>query len=180
MANALTLTLRDGNGEEIQGAPFYEGECQVRALLQLLGQAVTAHLLQRKAVSAPAQAAAYYDRWRTTLSEAADGGAALRRSLLYSRPQADWPASTQRTLDPEITYFRTHPERLPYADFRAAGLPIGSGVTEAGGKELIKARFCRSGMRWKRPSGAPILQLRALRLAQQGDSFWSKVVRYAA
>jgi hypothetical protein len=69
---------------------------------------------------------------------------------------------------------------MQYADFRAVGLPIGSGVTEAGCKELIKARFCRSGMRWKRASGAPLLQLRAIKLSQHWDSFWSKVMRYAA
>jgi hypothetical protein len=62
----------------------------------------------------------------------------------------------------------------------AAGLPIGSGVTEAGCKELIKARFCRSGMRWNRDSGAKALQLRAIRLSDQWDSFWGKVMRYAA
>ena len=77
-------------------------------------------------------------------------------------------------------YFRAHAQRMQYADFRAAGLPIGSGVTEAGGKELIKARFCRSGMRWKRACGAPILRLRAIKLSHQWDSFWSKVMRYAA
>ena len=69
---------------------------------------------------------------------------------------------------------------MQYADFRAAHLPIGSGVTEAGCKELIKARFCRSGMRWNRPTAAPLLQLRTIRLAQHWDSFWSKVLRYAA
>jgi hypothetical protein len=45
---------------------------------------------------------------------------------------------------------------------------------------LIKARFCRSGMRWKRETGATILQLRAIRLSNQWESFWHKVMRYAA
>ena len=53
-------------------------------------------------------------------------------------------------------------------------------MTEAGCKELIKARFCRSGMRWKRETGDAILQLRAIRLSAQWDSFWAKVLRYAA
>ena len=57
---------------------------------------------------------------------------------------------------------------------------MGRGVTEAGCKELLKARFCRRGMRWKRATGAPILQLRAIRLSQHWDRFWSKVMRYAA
>ena len=126
------------------------------------------------------EAEAYYERWRTTLLEDADGVASLLRSLLYYRNQPDLSASAQRALDTELNYFRQHVELMQYADFRAAGLPIGSGVTEAGCKELIKARFCRSGMHWKRASGAPILQLRAIKLSQHWNSFWSKVMRYAA
>jgi hypothetical protein len=126
------------------------------------------------------QAEAYYERWRSALLEDADGVANLLRSLLYYRNQPHLSANAQRALDTELNYFRRHAELMQYADFRAAGLPIGSGVTEAGCKELIKARFCRSGMRWKRTSGAPILQLRAIKLSQHWDSFWSKVMRYAA
>lgn len=125
-------------------------------------------------------AEAYYARWRVTLLEEPNAVAALLRSLIYYRNRTALPPRTTRALDTELNYFRTHTAAMQYADFRAAGLPIGSGVTEAGGKELLKARFCRSGMRWKRVTGAPILQLRAIRLSQHWDSFWSKVMRYAA
>jgi hypothetical protein len=125
-------------------------------------------------------AEAYYERWRTTLRDEEEGVAQLLRSLLYYRNRAPLSASAQRALDTELNYFRQHSQLMQYADFRAAGLPIGSGVTEAGCKELIKARFCRSGMRWKRSSGAPLLQLRAIKLSQHWDSFWSKVLRYTA
>jgi hypothetical protein len=126
------------------------------------------------------QAEEYYERWRTTLRDEDGGVAQLLRSLLYYRNRAELSARTQHTLDTELNYFRQHAPLMQYADFRAAGLPIGSGVTEAGCKELIKARFCRSGMRWKRASGAPLLQLRAIKLSQHWESFWSKVLRYAA
>jgi hypothetical protein len=69
---------------------------------------------------------------------------------------------------------------MQHADYLDAGLPIGSGVTEAGCKEFIKARLCRSGMQWNRGSGANVLQLRAIRLSDQWNSFWGKVMRYAA
>jgi hypothetical protein len=126
------------------------------------------------------EAEAYYEHWRTTLRDEEGGVARLLRSFVYYRNRAALSAPAQRALDTELNYFRQHVELMQYADFRAAGLPIGSGVTEAGCKELIKARFCRSGMRWKRTSGAPILQLRAIKLSQHWDSFWSKVMRYAA
>jgi hypothetical protein len=129
---------------------------------------------------AGAKAEAYYDRWRTTLLEEPNGVAALLRSLIYYRNRAVLLPRTVRALETELNYFCTHTAEMQYADFRAAKVPIGSGVTEAGCKELIKARFCRSGMRWKRTTGAPLLQLRSIRLSQHWDSFWSKVMRYAA
>jgi len=126
------------------------------------------------------EAEEYYEHGRAVLQDGEGRVASLLRSLLYYRNRAALSARAQRALDPEVNYFRQHAELMQYADFRAAGLPIGSGVTEAGCKELIKARFCRSGMRWKRAAGAPILQLRAIKLSQHWDSFWSKLMRYAA
>ena len=127
-----------------------------------------------------ADANAYYERWRTTLLEEPNGVAALLRSLIYYRNRTGLTPRPAQAVETELNYFRTHAAQMQYADFRAARIPIGSGVTEAGCKELIKARFCRSGMRWKRPTGAPLLQLRAIRLSQHWDSFWAKVMRYAA
>lgn len=134
-----------------------------------------------EAIWSPGAAAqAYAAQWRTTLRYAEGGVASLLRSLLYYRNRRPLSPAAQQTLDTELQYFRTHAPLMHYAELRAAGLPIGSGVTEAGCKELIKARFCRSGMRWKRESGAPILQLRAIKLSHHWDSFWAKVLRYAA
>ena len=50
-------------------------------------------------------------------------------------------------LEKARTYFRNHHQQMSYAEREQANLPIGSGVTEAACKELIKARFSRSGMR---------------------------------
>src|SRR5262249_45104313 len=126
------------------------------------------------------QAEEYYERWRTMLRDEGGGVAQLLGSLLSYRNRAGLSARARCALDTELNYFRQHVELRQDADFRAAGLPIGSGVTEAGGKELVKARFCRRGMRWKRASGAPILRLRAIKFSCHWDSFWSKVLRYAA
>jgi hypothetical protein len=122
----------------------------------------------------------YYERWRTTLLEESNGVAAVLRSLIYYRNRTARAPRTARAVETELNYFRRHTAEMQYATFRAARIPIGSGVTEAGCKELIKARFGRSGMRWNRPTGAPLLQLRAIRLSQYWKSFWAKVMRYAA
>lgn len=123
---------------------------------------------------------AWFERWRTTLRDAPNGVAGVIRTLIYYRNSATLSAAAQQVIATHLHYFRQHTEHMQYADYTAAGLPIGSGVTEAACKELIKARFCRSGMRWKRATGDAILQLRAIRLSDQWDSFWAKVMRYAA
>jgi len=102
------------------------------------------------------------------------------RSLIYARNRTELSATARKELDAQLNYFRSHADKMQDADDVTAGFPIGSGVTEAGCKKLIKARFCRGGMRWNRGSGAKVLQLRATRRSGQWDSFWSKVMRYAA
>ena len=37
---------------------------------------------------------------------------------------------------------------MDYADFKALGYPIGSGVIEGAAKSIIGSRMKRSGMRW--------------------------------
>ncbi len=123
---------------------------------------------------------AWFERWKTALRDEPDGAAGVIRSLMYYRNCKGIQGRARKELDAQLNYFRAHADKMQYADYVAAGLPIGSGVTEAGCKELIKARFCRSGMRWNRDSGAKVLQLRATRLSDHWDSFWSKVMRYAA
>ena len=123
---------------------------------------------------------AWFAVWRRALRDEPQGVAGVIRTLLYYRNRRELPTAARQPLDTEINYFRTHADKMQYAAYRAAGWPIGSGVTEAACKELLKARFCRSGMRWKRETADPILQLRAIRLSAQWNSFWQKVLRYAA
>ena len=140
--------------------------------------ALAADLIFGKAPSA--EKTVWYENWRTALRDETDGVAGVIRSLIYYRNRRRFSAADARDLDTQINYFRTNVDKMQYSDYIAAGLPIGSGVTEAGCKELIKARFCRSGMRWKRETGTNILHLRAIRLSNQWESFWQKVMRYAA
>jgi len=86
---------------------------------------------------------------------------------MYYRNRTGLRGKARKELDAQLNCFRSHADKMQYADYMAAGLPIGSGVTEAGCKEQIKARFYRSGMRWNRDSGAKALQLRAIRLSDQ-------------
>jgi hypothetical protein len=58
------------------------------------------------------------------------------------------------------TYFNNHRHQMDYPGFLAEDLPIGSGVTEAACKTLVKQRLCASGMRWKNKGAGIVLSLR--------------------
>ena len=75
-----------------------------------------------------------------------------------------------------ITYFTNQHHRMDYAHYRTQNFPIGSGVTEAACKTLIKQRLCQSGMKWKNKGMTMVLGLRAL-LCTKGrwDQFWDRI-----
>jgi hypothetical protein len=78
-----------------------------------------------------------------------------------------------------ITYFRNQKQRMHYARYRAQGLPIGSGVTEAACKTLVKQRLCCSGMKWFERGARIVLSLRALVLTnERWQQFWAKINQY--
>jgi hypothetical protein len=85
----------------------------------------------------------------------------------------------QENLDAAVTYFHNHQHQMNYADYLDKGYPIGSGVTEAACKTVIKQRLCCSGMRWKEAGAAVVLSLRALVLTPtRWNQFWNKLNQY--
>jgi hypothetical protein len=79
------------------------------------------------------------------------------------------------------TYFNNHRHQMDYPGFLAEGLPIGSGVTEAACKSLVKQRRCASGMRWKTKGAKIVLSLRALtNTVGRWSQFWQKIDQFGA
>lgn len=78
-----------------------------------------------------------------------------------------------------ITYFRNHHHQMHYVEAIDSNLPIGSGITEAACKVIIKARLCCSGMKWKDKGASIVLSLRALSYTNsRWQQFWDKINRY--
>jgi hypothetical protein len=98
------------------------------------------------------------------------------RSQARVRPWAKGDEDVQRA----ITYFANQSKagRMDYASRVAANEPIGSGVTEAACKVLVKQRLCGSGMKWKEPGAAAVLSVRCLTYTtERWSQFWSKIDR---
>ena len=78
-----------------------------------------------------------------------------------------------------ITYYKNYKDKMSYAYHTANNLPIGSGVTEAACKTVVKQRMCISGSRWKDEGASCVLTLRAMKLTTgRWQQFWSYVMRH--
>jgi hypothetical protein len=62
-------------------------------------------------------------------------------------------------------YLRRHGKWMRYQEYRAVGLPLGSGVTEAACKTVFTQRLKQSGMRWERSGGQVVVTLRVVLLS---------------
>ena len=69
------------------------------------------------------------------------------------------------------SYLRTRTRFMDYAQYRKQQLPIGSGITEAACKSVFAQRMKLSGMRWKKPGGQAILDLRTILMS----GIWNQV-----
>jgi hypothetical protein len=99
------------------------------------------------------------------------------RRLARERP---W-AKDDEDVDRAITYFanQSGAGRMDYSIRVSANEPIGSGVTEAACKVIVKQRLCGSGMKWTEEGASVVLSLRALSYTpERWGQFWSKVDRW--
>lgn len=125
-------------------------------------------------------------RWRIRLLNVENGAVDILGVLRASGRENVRVGETTPVHD-AITYIDNHHERMNYAALRAAGLPIGSGNTEATCKTLVEVRMKRAGSRWNIDTARHIIQLRALATSDRwGDAMeltlrpLRKTVRIAA
>jgi len=71
-----------------------------------------------------------------------------------------------------VGYFEENRQRMDYPRYRAAHLPIGSGVIESSCRHVVGDRLKRAGMRWDEEGADDLLALRCLDLNDRWDSLW--------
>jgi hypothetical protein len=125
-----------------------------------------------------AERAEWVDDWCHRLKH--DVGAARRFVAELQRLQGAGVAEAhQDDLQAALTYFTNHQHQMNYATRVAAHLPIGSGVTEAACKTIVKMRLCRSGAKWKTAGAGVVLSLRTLSYTEgRWEQFWAKIDQY--
>jgi hypothetical protein len=78
------------------------------------------------------------------------------------------------SVEEQLGYFVHNIKRMKYRTFRRQGFFIGSGVIEAGCKNVIGSRCKQSGMFWSKPGAENILALRCIHSSRRLDPFWKE------
>lgn len=82
-------------------------------------------------------------------------------------------------LEAVISYFTNNKKRMNYAHAVENNWAIGSGVTEAACKVIVKQRLGGAGMKWGARGAAVVLSLRALTHSTgRWSQFWKKIDQY--
>jgi hypothetical protein len=78
-----------------------------------------------------------------------------------------------------LVYLCNQKDRTHYRRERTNNRPIGSGITEAACKTLIKQRMCGSGMRWKQEGASNVIAIRSLILSKnRWSQFWDHYMQH--
>lgn len=106
-------------------------------------------------------------RWKNCLEQ--ERLETIMTEALAARPRS---GPRKDVVQREIQYFRKNKSRMKYATFRKEGLFIGSGVVEAGCKNVVGQRTKRSGMFWRVEGAQHILNVRCAVMGGTYDAFW--------
>jgi hypothetical protein len=117
------------------------------------------------------QAERWSRRMRRVLKQAG-GLTRVLQSASYHRNQQDLQGKRMKAFWGAYHYLHKRRRQMDYAQYKAKGLPIGSGVTEAGCKVVASQRLKLSGMKWEHPGGQTVLDLRVVCLSGAWADAW--------
>ncbi len=106
-----------------------------------------------------------------------DGLRRVLQSASYHRNAQNLRGKRQTAFDKAYHYLWKRRKHMRYAELRQKGLPIGSGVTEAGCKVVASQRLKLSGMKWKNEGGQVVLTLRVVWLSGVWEQAWKSHIQ---
>jgi hypothetical protein len=96
---------------------------------------------------------------------------------VYADALARQDTTVSDQLEPHVTYLANNASLMRYARLRDAGLPVGSGVTEAACKSVIQQRTNGRSQRWHPEGLEAVLTLRSLHVSDRLPRFWAHLAR---
>jgi hypothetical protein len=126
---------------------------------------------------------AWVEDWSHRLKHKQGTPGRFLKELEFRRSQLDRHNFLERdeVLRQVIVYYTNNKHLMRYPHHLKQQLPLGSGVTEAACKTVVKQRMCVSGSRWKDEGASCVLALRTLKLTPgRWQQFWSYLMRHGA
>jgi hypothetical protein len=121
------------------------------------------------------EASAWSAKMRKLLKKP-NGPFRVLHSAAALRDRRRMSAKAKKEFQTAYNFLRTRTRYMRYAEFRAQGLPIGSGITEAACKTVFTQRLKLSGMRWSNEGAQTILNLRVILLSGVWDEVYQALV----
>ncbi|MCH7688668.1 MAG: transposase [Planctomycetes bacterium] len=121
----------------------------------------------------PRAAYAWQRRMRRLLKREPNAVFRILHSAAKHRSELRLTGQEEEVYRKAYQYLNNHKAHMDYREYRRLGLPIGSGITEAGCKTVFTQRFKESGMSWGIEGGGVILTLRLATMSQ----VWKTVYR---
>ena len=116
---------------------------------------------------------------RKTLKEEDNGVIELLTQMNQFTKKKKQSKVAKEGLDKAMTYFKNHYYQMEYSTYLNYNYPIGSGVTEAACKVIVKQRLSNSGMKWNIHTAQNVLNIRAVMYSDgQWEQFWNNVDSY--
>lgn len=142
------------------------------------------HLSKVSVVMAPTEAGkkTWLDNARSDLKHKTKGADFILREMMAIRElNIKTEKPVPEVLNETITYFTNNRKRMQYTTCQKMNIPIGSGVTEAACKTLVKQRLNGSGMKWQIDSVENMLLLRGIILTKgRWEQFWIGITKQRA
>lgn len=139
------------------------------------------HASQYLTLASKAASKSAYERkqWleqaRHDLRHQQNGAKNILKQMKKFRRKQKLSKVAKQSLEKAITYFTNHHHQMDYVNHAKVNYPIGSGVTEAACKVIVKERLCQSGMKWNIDGAQKTLCIRAL---YHSDGHWSQFWDY--
>jgi hypothetical protein len=115
-------------------------------------------------------------RMRRRLKEK-DGVKRVLQAATYHRRGRGLKGRRASAFAKAYRYLRRNGRCMAYSRYRSVGLPLGSGVTEAGCKAVFTQRLKQSGMRWEVASGQVVVTLRVVLLSGVWESAVARMLQ---
>jgi hypothetical protein len=118
----------------------------------------------------------------TTLHELKHGSPAkVLQTLRDMQHELEGGAASGETLErvrTAVNYLDKRRTQMEYAQFQAAGYPIGSGSVESGNKVVVEARLKGAGMHWTREHVNPMVALRDVLCSERWEADWPQIAQH--